>query len=237
VLVVTVFFWFGGPIGTYEGMQPLFRGVYWGGLIFGAVPFAYAFRKMITRALPDLSIWPQAGIVAAGFSFAYTPVVFLATYWAAHLGLAQMAPLELIWGGTFLAAGCAYAVRTLVLSENADETAPSETPEEVERPACRLMLRIDPALRGPLISISVRDHYVDVRTRSGQASLLMRLSDAISETEGVDGAQVHRSHWIAWDAVEGVEREGGNLVLRMAQGARIPVSRLHRAKVEQRRSA
>ncbi len=48
----------------------------------------------------------------------------------------------------------------------------------------RLFQRIAPEAHGDLISISVRDHYVDVVTSAGQASLLMRLSDAMAEADG-----------------------------------------------------
>jgi hypothetical protein len=104
---------------------------------------------------------------------------------------------------------------------------------EIEAPP-RLVERLDPELRGKLQSISVRDHYVDVSTTLGVGSVLMRFSDAMSEVMPVDGAQVHRSHWVAWDAVEAVEREGSKLFLCMPSGSRIPVSRNHLEKLEAR---
>lgn len=67
--------------------------------------------------------------------------------------------------------------------------------------------------------------------------LLMRLADAIAETGGDTGMQVHRSHWVAYGAVEGLEREAGKtprLILVMSDGARVPVSRSHAAAVRAR---
>lgn len=93
---------------------------------------------------------------------------------------------------------------------------------------------MEPELRGALVSMTVRDHYVDVVTSAGLSSLLLRFSDAMDETEGVPGAQVHRSHWVAWSAVTGTEREPGKLFLLLSDGSRIPVSRAHRAKLEER---
>ena len=104
-------------------------------------------------------------------------------------------------------------------------------PEPAPEP--RLVQRLDPGLRGPILSISVRDHYVDVMTGHGTASLLMRFGDAIAEA-GVAGAQVHRSHWVAWDAIDTVEREGAKLFLRLKPGMRVPVSKNHRDKLELR---
>jgi DNA-binding LytR/AlgR family response regulator len=53
----------------------------------------------------------------------------------------------------------------------------------------------------------------------------MRLSDAIAELDGVEGLQVHRSWWVARDAVDEVKRDGRNLRLRLSNGVEAPVSR------------
>lgn len=81
--------------------------------------------------------------------------------------------------------------------------------------------------RGPLVALSVEDHYVRVRTRSGEEVVLMRLSDAIRETSGTKGLQVHRSHWVAVDQVTAVHRKGDGARLCMTTGPDIPVSRAH----------
>lgn len=61
----------------------------------------------------------------------------------------------------------------------------------------------------------------------------MRFADAILEAEGEAGAQIHRSHWVAWWAVKGVERDGGRLFLRMCPELRLPVSKTHVGKLEE----
>ena len=53
----------------------------------------------------------------------------------------------------------------------------------------------------------------------------MRFADAIRETDGVNGLQIHRSHWVALDAVAGTHRHNGRLFLAMQDGTRLPVSR------------
>ena len=53
----------------------------------------------------------------------------------------------------------------------------------------------------------------------------MRLRDAIAELDGLDGAQVHRSWWVARDAVRGSRREGRNWRLILVGGLGAPVAR------------
>lgn len=196
-----------------------------------SVPIAYGVRMSLTRRLQSRSVAWIAVATVLPFSVIYTPVVYFASRIAARFDLMQYVPLLTVWQGTFLAAACAYTVRTIMIE--AGGANPAKADPDTPRPP-RLMSRIDCPPEAALMSISVRDHYVDVRTAAGQASVLMRLSDAIAETEGVDGAQVHRSHWVAWSAVRDVDRRGSNLVLRMVDGAEIPVSRNYREKLEER---
>ncbi|MFD2174610.1 LytTR family transcriptional regulator DNA-binding domain-containing protein [Rhodobacter lacus] len=99
-------------------------------------------------------------------------------------------------------------------------------------PEVRLLTRLAPEVRGRLIRLEVKDHYVRVVTSAGSESLLMRLADAIVETEGVAGLQVHRSHWVARQAISGLQRERGKCTLVLQDGSRIPVARSHLPKVQ-----
>ena len=55
----------------------------------------------------------------------------------------------------------------------------------------------------------------------------MRLADALVELEGLEGAQVHRSWWVARDAIEGAMRGNGRATLKLRNGAVAPVSRTY----------
>ena len=88
-----------------------------------------------------------------------------------------------------------------------------------------LLDRLPRQQRGRLIHIAVSDHYVDVTTDKGTTLVLMRLSDAMRETAPVAGMQVHRSHWVALDAVRHGIRQGGKPVLELENGILVPVSR------------
>jgi DNA-binding LytR/AlgR family response regulator len=100
--------------------------------------------------------------------------------------------------------------------------APGSAAPPPEPPILR---RLPPARRGALLRLSMQDHYVEIVTDRGAGLALMRLSDAIAETAPEPGRQVHRSHWVAARAVAGARREGGRPLLRLRDGAEIPVSR------------
>lgn len=92
-------------------------------------------------------------------------------------------------------------------------------------PVC-LLERLPFKLRGATIrAVQAEDHYLRVHTDAGEALILMRLSDAVSELAGLEGARTHRSWWVARDAVTGARRNDGRAVLELAGGLEAPVSR------------
>jgi len=112
------------------------------------------------------------------------------------------------------------AVVPAVVPVVAPVVAPDAAPESA------LLARLPARSRGALLHLRMQDHYVEVHTVVGSTLLLMRFRDALGKVEGVDGLQVHRSHWVARSAVAGVERRGGGRIfLRLVNGNRVPVSR------------
>ncbi|KUF11990.1 hypothetical protein AVJ23_05290 [Pseudoponticoccus marisrubri] len=109
--------------------------------------------------------------------------------------------------------------------------AAPEVPAPTKPPALLERLPLDK--RAPLVALSVEDHYVRVRTTKGEELLLMRLGDAIRETDGVRGAQVHRSHWAAFGQVQGARRVGDRAILTMTDGTEIPVSRANVPRIRE----
>jgi len=90
----------------------------------------------------------------------------------------------------------------------------------------KFLARIPMKLRGAaLYAVEAEDHYLRIHTDRGSDLILMRLSDAVSELEGIEGAQTHRSWWVAKDAVADVNRGDGRATLILKDGARAPVSR------------
>ena len=86
--------------------------------------------------------------------------------------------------------------------------------------------RLPIRLRGAEIyAVEAQDHYLRLHTSKGADLILMRLSDAIEELEGIEGAQTHRSWWVARDGVDDARRADGRATIRLKDGAEVPVSR------------
>ena len=94
-----------------------------------------------------------------------------------------------------------------------------------EPPGAPFLDRIPARLGRNLLHLHMQDHYVEVHTEEGSDLLLLRFRDALREVGDLDGAQVHRSHWVARAAVAGVERRNGRIALRLVNGREVPVSR------------
>ncbi|MEM1436357.1 MAG: LytTR family DNA-binding domain-containing protein [Pseudomonadota bacterium] len=69
-----------------------------------------------------------------------------------------------------------------------------------------------------------------VRTSRGQAMVLYALARAAEEL-GDRGLLVHRSHWVAIDAVRQVRRQRQGLVIELLDGTAVPVARRRQAEV------
>ena len=72
---------------------------------------------------------------------------------------------------------------------------------------------------------------VGAGTRGFRADRLRNVYQA-APAEQVAGAQVHRSHWVARQAVTGSRSEKNKCWVTTADGAEIPVSRTYRAGAE-----
>lgn len=114
--------------------------------------------------------------------------------------------------------GRAQPVQTHAAAPSPDPAAPP--------PPVRFLDRLPPKLRGAaLYAVQAEDHYLRLHTDRGSDLILMRLSDAVEELEGLEGARTHRSWWVARPAVRGVDRGDGRATLTLEGGLSVPVSR------------
>lgn len=93
-----------------------------------------------------------------------------------------------------------------------------------------LLSKLPRGLGHDVTMLRSEDHYLRVHTSNGNALILHRLSYAIDEMEalGIEGLRVHRSFWVAKNAVEGSTSDGRKLTLHLTGGLDVPVSRTYR---------
>lgn len=242
--VLTLVIGFAGPFGTYVSLSLPKRLLLWALLVFFSILIGFSVRAFVEGTL-KLRRFFDGTLLTAGLNCVILPPILTLVIRLvdtrveppSHDEFAIFVFLVSLSAGTYRKAAAWQEKRHLAAAKVPDmrhETGPEPILGADHQPVARIIQRLPAAMQGDLISISVRDHYVDVVTDKGTASLLMRLSDAMAETDPCDGAQVHRSHWVSWDAVEGLEKTQDRFVLLMRQGGAVPVSKPYRRLVEAR---
>ncbi len=90
---------------------------------------------------------------------------------------------------------------------------------------------LSPPFAGPLLRAEAQEHYVKLIGSEENRMVLYRFSDILRELPDTLGMQVHRSHWIANDAIQNVYRKGNNTRIVTSDGSEIPVSRRYISQV------
>ncbi len=85
-------------------------------------------------------------------------------------------------------------------------------------------------IRGELLCLQMQDHYLAVHSTDGEQLILCRMEDAARELDGL-GRRVHRSWWVAHDAVEAVNRHNVRMSLLLKDGREVRVSRTYQQEV------
>jgi hypothetical protein len=211
-----------GALGTHE-VGVVQRFWFWVPLMLAGAVVGHFVAQLVLRI-------PRAGanpwIFAAGLAVAVSiPITLLVWGWSAvTLGTEiPIARLHLLFGPVLTISAAMTAIMMLISQPGAVTHAP---PAGAAPAAVRFMERLPAKLKGAVIyAVSAEDHYLRLHTSKGGDLILMRLADAISELEGLEGAQTHRSWWVAKDAVESARRDGERVTLMLKGGAEAPVSR------------
>lgn len=75
-----------------------------------------------------------------------------------------------------------------------------------------------------VLALEAREHYVNVKTDQGNELVYVRFSDAIRQMPAALGCQVHRSWWVADQAVVSAHRATRRYRLELRDGSELPVS-------------
>lgn len=211
-----------GAVNT--GQLPLgVRLLYWAPLTVAGAVLGHGMSLLIGR-IPKAGAnpWVFGALLAFALSIPATLVVWLYTEGLFH-GDIEISHLPSFFGPVLVISTAMTALMTFISWPGRVTHAPAPGSPA---PNVRFTERLPVKVKGAVIyAVSSEDHYLRLHTSKGSDLILMRLSDAISELEGLEGAQTHRSWWVARDAVESVRREGERVTLVLKGGAEAPVSR------------
>ena len=226
-----------GPFGSFAAPFAV-RLLYWLAVSLGG----YALYMPVIRrgdALAARLGLPPAALWVAGCVLATVPMT--AVVWYANALWSRVTPPTLdqaagMYGNVLVVASIACLVLWFLTAHRrrgaVSTAAPVATRADLPPPVAvaappgpRLLDRLPPHLGRDVVALEMEDHYARAHTMLGSTLLLMRMRDAVAELDGIAGAQVHRSWWVARGAVTGVARDGRNLRLRLSNGVEAPVAR------------
>lgn len=198
--------------------------IYWVGLIALGANAGQLFAWVILRFKPDTPNWILYPLLAALVSVPVSAVVILIQ------GLVgPPTPLSywpVIYFFVFVIS-CGVSTLTYMLEDrNQPETATGMSRALTDKLPVRLRT-------ANLYALQSEDHYLRVHTSAGDALILMRLGDAIAAVETIEGAQTHRSWWVAKAAIEDASKSGGRAELKLAGDLTAPVSRTYYPKLKE----
>jgi hypothetical protein len=229
-LVVTVaaaaFLAYGGAFDSRR-LPPGERFAYWLALIFGGWLWgAFVAGRIFRTPTPRRRLWWRVAVVSVLLSAPFSLVVALASRLAYHSTFAL-----LDYPGLFLSVlviSLALVTLNVLLDARPPTTAAAPAPP-------KFLDRLPLKLRGAEVwAVEAEDHYLRLHTSKGQDLILLRLSDAVAELDGLEGAQVHRSWWVARDAIAEARRGDGRATLTLKDGAEVPVSRTYARVLRER---
>ncbi|MDQ8027154.1 MAG: LytTR family DNA-binding domain-containing protein [Brevundimonas sp.] len=212
--------------GAFVGGAPSVghRLLYWLPLMVAGGVWGHVCSRLIDRLLDfDERPWVSVGVLSVVMAVPFSVVVWAVT---GPVFGQPVYPLRALPGfliPVLLVTVALTLINVFVARQAVQTHAPAEG--AAARPV-RFLDRLPPKLRGANIhAVESEDHYLRIHTDRGSDLILMRLSDALSELEGLEGAQTHRSWWVARDAVRDVARGEGRATFTLDGGVEVPVSR------------
>ena len=215
-----------GPFGTFGTSTLPVRIGFWALVLAIAIPLALVLRKLVDDILDEIDPLLREMAYVAAYSFVLTaPLWVLVSAFFPDGGATQISFAAML-GFVALVISAVCVLRSLM-------TPPVAGPGDAQDKTPPILARVDEDLRGDILALSARDHYVDLVTDKGRGAILMRFADAMNELGDLDGIRVHRSHWVAREAVVGTARRNGRLFVTLVSGEEVPVSRTYRPRAEQ----
>lgn len=210
-----------GPFGTSISQSFLTRFAYWLVLLSAVGACVWCVRWVSVRRWGQSDFWLRFLSEAIGFNLIFPPLAWLMS----SLFLQELLSFDdyLFIAGNVMALTCASALFNWIFT-----SVPAK--QTVFRP--RLFDRLPATVTAQIVRLTINDHYVVVILDDDtEHRILMRLTDAIREMDGVPGFNTHRSHWVSRDHITRRLREGQRDYLLLSDGARVPISKTYQPAV------
>jgi hypothetical protein len=231
VLGMGVLLGFAGPFGSYPPLSAPDRYAFWIGMVVVGYAAALAAEKLV----PETISRPYLRLSASALTSAL-PMTFVAAWAVSFVRPGHgYEPLQL--PALFCAvAAVQFAIVFMLLRKS---KPPARPPLARSRDASgsfplALLSRLPSRLGEEIVALEAEDHYLRIHTILGSELVLMRLSDAIAAIEPSLGLQVHRSWWVAEDAICEIIRSEQRSHLKLRNGLLAPVGRTYSAAVRSR---
>lgn len=234
---------FSGPFGTHDSLALIPRLVFWGASLIVALLLGTFVYWLFRLRMPEDKRIEAEIVSSAAFAVLYGGLMlgWVSVFESYTLAGAPKVSWMTIFLEVAVITTALLAIRIIMVrgmnrqAQNGlpmvqTQTEPDAVPANSEP---RLMRRLDDEDKATILWLTSENHFVEVHTVKGHVRLRMRLTDAIDEMEGVRGSCVHRSHWVAYAAIESTEKIGGYWRLNLTNGETVPVSRKYQPLLEE----
>jgi len=221
------------------GVHTAFDGPLWARALFlAAISMIAVLLLSSLMSITARRVWP-IWLRVVVISGAMTPPMGLAVWVLDRVFAAQPPGFDQLLPYLATSVAVSFIIGLLmgfsVWRTQGHQIASPPSPAEAPPAPPRFLDRLPPRLRGSdLWAVSAEDHYLRVHTSKGQDLILLRLSDAMAELKGIDGAQTHRSWWVARAAIADAKRAGDRSAIQLPDGLMAPVSRSHAKALRER---
>ncbi len=228
-IITAILFAFLGPFNTFMNMSLAKRLGFWLTLIAMCGLFFHV-SVMFTLHYQRIAHWSRLMRLLTGSFVASFPglLVFLLTDYLFRGRVYSSSNLLFLWTTVFVIGTCiSYAnfmPPFIKLSE--EEKEAEEDPELIP-----FLKRLSDDLGYKLVSMSMKDHYIHVTTSNGNELIHVTFADAMRELRLYPGMQIHRSHWVAKDAITRLVRQGRSDFVELNDGRKLPVSNSYYANL------
>ncbi len=247
-----------GPFGTYERLPFLLRLAFWVSAIVGGFLFHMPIY-WLARFFTQSKGWPIWIAILGSACVAALPTAVMVNGIAISMlnmvvadSLVKLYPMVLVLSVPLQILGHVSAFKGNMVEAPAPEpalmqaslptgqsqstdhtiTVVAEPMAAKQTGSASFFARLPVRLGQDLLCLQMDDHYVRAWTARGSELILMRMADAARELTDARGLLVHRSFWVARDAVESWSRDGKNLTLHLSNGKNVPVARDRQAQIK-----